>query len=59
VAHLGLAARWPQVHQVLAQAPLPDLPLWLACHADIRFNARVRLMMDFLAARLRTPYPTR
>jgi len=56
VTHAGLAARWPGVRRVLPDLALPALPLWLACHADVRFNARVRLTMDALARALRDPY---
>lgn len=56
VTHRGLAARWPELLQVLPEAPLPSLPLWLACHADIRHNKRIRLTMEALAERLATPY---
>lgn len=54
--HVGMAARWPSVVQVLANLPAPPLELWLACHKDVRHNKRIRLVMDFLATKLRSPY---
>ena len=54
--HVGMAARWPTVVQVLPDLPVPSLELWLACHADVRYNKRIRLVMDFLATRLKAPY---
>lgn len=54
--HIGMAELWPDVTQVLLDLPVPSLELWLACHADVRHNKRIRLVMDFLADRLRSPY---
>jgi len=56
VTHIDLARRWPEVIQVLDQIDLPALDLWVACHSDLRFNKRIRLVTDFLADCLRTPY---
>jgi len=58
VTHLGLAQRWEGVTQVLPDLRLPGLDLWLACHTDVRYNKRVRAVMDFLAERLKDPYAT-
>jgi len=58
VTHLGLAERWEGVTRVLPDLALPGLDLWLACHADVRYNKRVRAVMDFLAERLKNPYAT-
>ena len=54
--HLGMAAGWPDVVQVLPDLAIPSLELWLACHADVRHNKRIRLLMDYLARELREPY---
>lgn len=54
--HAGMAARWPSVRRVLPGIAVPHLELWLACHADVRHNKRVRLVMDYLAEQLKTPY---
>lgn len=56
ITHIGMAVKWAGVTQVLAEVTLPPLPLWLACHADVRHNKRVRLGVDFLADQLRDPY---
>jgi DNA-binding transcriptional LysR family regulator len=44
-AHAGL-------ERVLAQVELPARDLWLVTHADIKRNARIRLVFDHLADRL-------
>ena len=54
--HIGMAEKWPDVVQVLPKLPVPSLEIWLACHADVRHNKRIRMVMDFLALRLRSPY---
>ena len=56
VTHQGLAETWPGVERVLPDDPIPNLDLWIAAHADVRYNRRVRLMMDFLADVLKSPY---
>ena len=54
--HVGMASHWPGVVQVLPYLPVPSLELWLACHADVRHNKRIRMVMDFLADRMKAPY---
>ena len=54
--HVGMAEQWPEVAQVLPDLPVPGFELWLACHADVRHNKRIRLVMDFLADQLKAPY---
>jgi DNA-binding transcriptional LysR family regulator len=56
--HLCIADLWPDVVQVLPDLPVPSLEFWLACHADVRHNKRIRLVMDFLAERLKVPHST-
>lgn len=56
ITHKGFANAWPDVVRVLPDIILPPLELWLACHMDVRYNKRVRLMMDFLAQHLQSPY---
>ncbi len=56
--HVGMAAHWPEIEQVLPDLPVPPFELWLACHADVRHNKRIRLIIDFLADRLKEPYST-
>jgi DNA-binding transcriptional LysR family regulator len=45
------------VERVLSDVTLPSIELWLACHSDVQHNTRVRKLVDYLAERLRTPYP--
>jgi DNA-binding transcriptional LysR family regulator len=54
--HVGMAKNWPSVVQVLPELPIHSFELWLACHADVRHNKRIRLVMDYLASKMRTPY---
>lgn len=54
--HTGMASQWSDVTQILPDIPVPALELWLACHADVRHNKRIRVVMDFLAEKLRSPY---
>ena len=54
--HKGMAKLWPDVVQILPDLPVPSLELWLACHADVRHNKRIRLVMDFLGQRMKSPY---
>ena len=35
---------------VLPQLPLPDLPIWLTVHREIRTSRKIRAVYDFLAA---------
>jgi DNA-binding transcriptional LysR family regulator len=54
--HVGMASLWPGVVPVLPDLPVPALELWLACHADVRHNKRIRMVMDCLAEKLKAPY---
>lgn len=56
VTHKGLAKDWPDVEEVLSDINLPMLELWIACHKDVRYNKRIRLMMDYLFHHLKKPY---
>jgi DNA-binding transcriptional LysR family regulator len=45
-----MAATDPDVLPVLGgMLPIPDLPMWLTVHREIRTNARIRAVYDFLA----------
>jgi len=53
-AGIGFVARynlrhWPGVVAVLPMLAVGSLPCWLAVHREIRSNARVRAVYDFLA----------
>lgn len=39
----------PEVLQVLPQLALPQIPIWLTVHREIRTSARIRAVYDFLA----------
>lgn len=56
VTHIGLAREWPDIVHILPEIQLPGLELWVACHAEVRYNNRIRRIMDFLADALRNPY---
>jgi DNA-binding transcriptional LysR family regulator len=47
-----LVAREPSVEAILPGLPLPALPVWLAMHRDVHASARIRRVVDFLAAEL-------
>lgn len=44
-----LARTDANVVAVLPQLPLPELPIWLTVHREIRTNTRIRAVYDFLA----------
>jgi DNA-binding transcriptional LysR family regulator len=46
-----IAAQDAQVVRVLPQMPLPSLPVWLTTHREVRGNANIRWVYDFLAQR--------
>ena len=57
VAELGIgfvgnymARTDPNVMAVLPQLPLPDLPIWLTVHREIRTSRKIRAVYDFLAS---------
>ncbi len=54
--HVGMAANWPNLVQILPDLPIAPLPVWLACHASLRHATRVRIVLDALAERLKSPY---
>ncbi len=44
-----LARAAPELVRVLPDLPLPQLPVWLTVHREIRTNRRIRAVYDFLA----------
>lgn len=54
---VGTQSHWrargrPDLERVLPEVELPALDVWLVTHADIKRNARIRLVFDHLAERL-------
>ena len=47
-----LARNDPSVVRILHALPLPELPMWLTVHREIRTNSRIRAVFDFLAKAL-------
>lgn len=52
-AQRSLAAAEPLVEMLLPELPLPDLPMWLAMHRDVRTSPRIRRVADFLFEELK------
>ncbi|MDX8479341.1 LysR family transcriptional regulator [Mesorhizobium sp. VK24D] len=48
-----LADRDPDLEKLLPEVPLPNLPVWLAMHRDVRTSMRIRRVADFLHEELR------
>lgn len=44
-----MAARFPELVEVLPGLPVPSLPVWLTMHKDVRTGAHVRVTHDWLA----------
>jgi len=54
---IGIAMRCvgdlsPEVERVLPELPLPELPIWLTAHRELRDTPRIRIVFDFLAEAL-------
>ena len=47
-----LAGRHPDLAQVEVDLPLPVLPVWLVMHEEVRTNARIRRVADFVGVAL-------
>ncbi|MDX8503458.1 LysR family transcriptional regulator [Mesorhizobium sp. VK4C] len=48
-----LANSDPKLEKLLPDVPLPNLPVWLAMHRDIRTSMRIRRVADFLHEELK------
>ncbi|PBB92458.1 LysR family transcriptional regulator [Mesorhizobium sp. WSM3864] len=48
-----LASRDPRLEKLLPEVPLPELPVWLAMHRDVRTSMRIRRVADFLHEELK------
>ncbi|HET6240291.1 MAG TPA: LysR family transcriptional regulator [Acetobacteraceae bacterium] len=51
-AQVLLAGRHPELEKVDISMGYPDLPVWLVMQEEVRSNARIRRVADFLAATL-------
>ncbi len=47
-----LAQRESQLVQILPDIAIPDMPVWLVSHQEVRTNAKVRMVYDFLSKNL-------
>ena len=47
-----LAQTDPQLVSLVPQLPIPDLPMWLVVHREIRSSARIKAVYDFLGNNL-------
>lgn len=56
ILHQSLGNAMVGVERVMESLDLPTLDVWTACHAEVRYNRRIRLLMDFLGDRLHDPY---
>lgn len=52
-AQLAIAASDADLERLLANVPLPRLPLWLAAHQELRTSPRIRRALDFLQTELK------
>jgi len=51
-AHLAQGASMPGLVRVLPDIPALELPVWLTSHSELRTNARVRRVYDYVASQL-------
>ena len=47
-----IARRRPELEQVDIDMHMPPLPVWLVMHEEVRSNARIRRVADYLSAAL-------
>lgn len=47
-----VARQFPQLEQIMEGQPLPELPVWLTAHRELRSVPRIRAVFDFLAEAL-------
>jgi DNA-binding transcriptional LysR family regulator len=57
VAPAPVAARMEGLREIPLGLPMPQLPVWLTAHRELRSNARMRAVFDFLAVRLQEYHP--
>ena len=51
-AQVVLAKNQPQLREVCLDFQMPSLPVWLVLHEDVRINAHVRYVADFIGSAL-------
>lgn len=51
-AQVLVASRYPELERVEVDLRVPPIPMWLVMHEEVRTNARIRRVADFLAAAL-------
>ena len=51
-AQILVAGRHPELERVDIDVRLPSMPVWLVTHEEVRSNARIRRVADFLAEAL-------
>ncbi len=49
---LDIGRAEPSVVRLFEEVAMPQLPIWLTAHAELKTSARVRRVYDFLAAEL-------
>jgi DNA-binding transcriptional LysR family regulator len=52
VTHRPIIEQYQELQIILSEVPIPNLEFWLVCHADVQYNRKIRVMMDFLSESL-------
>jgi DNA-binding transcriptional LysR family regulator len=52
ITHKHLTKQWPELQELMSDIAIPNLELWLVCHADVQHNRRIRVLMDFLSTHM-------
>ncbi|MCG7585952.1 LysR family transcriptional regulator [Photobacterium sp. OFAV2-7] len=52
VTHFSIIKQFPELELLLDSLPIPNLEFWLVYHSDVKYNRRIRVMVEFLAERL-------
>jgi DNA-binding transcriptional LysR family regulator len=53
-APVKVAARWTSMRAVLPKEMMPNMPVWVSAHRELRHSARIRVVFDALAEGLQT-----
>ena len=54
ITHENLIDQCDDLESIKLDLTLPSLEFWLVCHADVKHNRRIRIMMDFLSSYFET-----